>query len=194
MAEIKSALEIALEKTREVEANRESLEANRFGTEGKRAVSKFFSDEEVDLKALLSAYQGKQRKWVREGALQALLANLKLPVDELSLLQAKRTGQGFYALVDDAKRLGKLLAQMEQFLEDFLHERKRVLDAVDQRFAPVLRQKEEQMSRQMGARVRIDPAMDPDYQKLLRDNLAILEDRYSQVLEQVRQELRRMSE
>lgn len=194
MAEIKSALEIALEKTREVEANRESLEANRFGTEGKRAVSKFFSDEAVDLKALLSAYQGKQRKWVREGALQALLANLKLPVDELSLLQAKRTGQGFYALVDDAKRLGKLLAQMEQFLEDFLHERKRVLDAVDQRFAPVLRQKEEQMSRQMGARVRIDPAMDPDYQKLLRDNLAILEDRYSQVLEQVRQELRRMSE
>jgi hypothetical protein len=194
MAEIKSALEIALEKTREVEANRESLEANRFGTEGKRAVSKFFSDDEVDLKALLSAYEGKQRKWVREGALQALLANLKLPVDELSLLQAKRTGQGFHALVDDTKRLGKLLSQMEQFLQDFLQERKRVVEAVDQRFAPVLRQKEEQLSRQMGARVRIDPAMDPDYQKLLRENLAILEDRYNQVLEQVRQELRRMSE
>jgi len=83
---------------------------------------------------------------------------------------------------------------MEQFLQDFLQERKRVVEAVDQRFAPVLRQKEEQLSRQMGARVRIDPAMDPDYQKLLRENLAILEDRYNQVLEQVRQELRRMCE
>jgi hypothetical protein len=186
-------LELALEKTRGVEANRESLEANRYGTEGKRAVSRFFSDEAVDLKALLSAYDGKQRKWVREGALQALLANLKLPIDELSLLQTKRTGQGFYALVEDTKRLGKLLSQMEQFLQEFLQERKRVVEAVEQRFAPVLRQKEEQMSRQMGARVRIDPAMDPDYQKLLRENMAILEDRYNQVLEQVRQELRRMS-
>jgi len=194
MAVIKSAVEIALEKTQEVEANRESLEANRYGTEGKKAVSRFFSDEQQDLKALLSAYQGKQRKWVREGALQALLANLKLPVDELSLLQAKRTGQGLHALADDTKRQRKLLSQMAQFLQDFLQERKRVVEAVDQRFAPVLRQKEEQLSRQMGARVRIDPAMDPDYQKLLRENLAILEDRYNQVLEQVRQELRRMCE
>jgi hypothetical protein len=46
----------------------------------------------------------------------------------------------------------------------------------------------------MGARVKIDPAMDPQFQKLLRDNLALLEERYGEVLEQVRQELRKMCE
>jgi hypothetical protein len=193
MAEIKSALEIALERTRDVEADREALEANRYLTEGKKAVSKFFADDETDLKKLIESFDRKYQKKVKEGALQALLANLKLPADEISLLQSKKTGKGFYALVEDPRRLGKLLSQMEQFLEDFLQERKRVLEAVEKRFAPVLRQKEEQMSRQVGARVKIDPIMDPDYQKLLRENLAILEDRYTQVLEQVKQELQRMS-
>jgi hypothetical protein len=194
MSEIKSALEIALEKTKDVEANKESLEASRYITEGKKTVSRFLSEDDVDLKKLLGEFAGKQTKHVREGALQALLANVKLPSDEMSLLQSKKAGKGFYALVNDAKRLAKLLSQMEQFLEDFLQERRRVVEAVDKRFAPILKQKEQAMSQQLGASVKIDPAMDPEYQKLLRDNLTILEDRYNQVLGQVKQELRRMSE
>ncbi len=194
MSEIKSALEIALEKTKDVEANKESLEASRYITEGKKSVSRFLSEDDADLKKLLGEFAGKQTKHVREGALQALLANVKLPSDQMSLLQSKKAGKGFYALVNDAKRLAKLLSQMEQFLEDFLQERRRVVEAVDKRFAPILKQKEQAMSQQLGASVKIDPAMDPEYQKLLRDNLTILDDRYSQVLGQVKQELRRMSE
>jgi len=193
MSVIKSALEIALERTQDVEANKEALEANTYATEGKKAVSKFLSEENVDLKKLLNDFDKKHLNHVKEGALQALLVNLKLPADEVSLLHSKKAGKGFHALVSDSKHLGKLLNQMEQFLADFLQERKRVVEAVNQRFEPILRQKEQAMSQQLGAKVKVDPAMDPDYQKLLRDNLTILEDRYTQVLGQVKQELRRMS-
>ena len=89
MAEIKSALEIALERTQDVEANKEALEANTFMTEGKKAVSKFLSEENVDLKKLLEGLDKKHLRHIKEGALQALLANLKLPLDEVSLLQSK---------------------------------------------------------------------------------------------------------
>ena len=193
MSVIKSALEIALERTQDVEANKEALEANTFVTEGKKAVSKFLSEDDVDLKKLLEGFDKKQLRHVKEGALQALLANLKLPVDEMSLLQSKKAGKGFYALVADGKHLGKLLNQMEQFLGDFLQERKRVVEAVEQRFQPILRQKEQAMSQQVGARVKIDPAMDPDFQKMLRENMTILEDRYNEVLSRAKQELRRLS-
>ena len=194
MSEIKSALEIALERTQDVEANKEALEANTYITEGKKAVSKFLSEEDLDLKKLLEGFDRKHARHVKEGALQALLANLKLPPDEMSLLQSKKAGLGFHGLVADRKHLDKLLNQMEQFLQDFLQERRRVVEAVSQRFEPILRQKEQAMSQQLGAKVKIDPAMDPDYQKMLRDNLTILEDRYNQVLGRVKQELRRMSE
>jgi hypothetical protein len=193
MSEIKSALEIALERTQNVEANKEALEANTYITEGKKAVSKFLSEENVELKKLLEGFEKKHLAHVKEGALQALVANLKLPIDEMSLLQSRKAGQGFQALVADTKHLGKLLNQMEQFLGDFLQERKRVVEAVEQRFEPILRQKEQAMSQQLGARIKIDPAMDPDYQKMLRDNMTILEDRYNQVLDRVKQELRRLS-
>jgi hypothetical protein len=193
MSEIKSALEIALERTQNVEANKEALEASTFITEGKKAVSKFLSEEDVDLGKRLSGFDKKHVAHVREGALQALLANLKLPADEVSLLQSKKAGKGFYALVADAKHLGKLLNQMEQFLGEFLQERSRVVEAVEQRFQPILQQKEQAMAQQLGARVKIDPAMDPDFQKMLRNNLTILEDRYSEVLSRVKEELRRLS-
>jgi hypothetical protein len=177
-----------------VEADKEALEANQFITEGRKAVSRFLAEDAFDLKKAIAAFSGKQAAWMREGVFQALSANLKLPFDEMALLGSKKAGKGFQALVGDAKKLARLLAQMEQFLEDYLGERRRLVEAVEKKYAPVLRQKEEEMSRQMGQRVRIDPAMDPQFQKLLRDNLAMLEDRYSEVLEQVRQELRKLCE
>jgi hypothetical protein len=194
MGIIKSALEIALERTQGVEADKEALEANRFITEGKKAVSRFLSEEAVELKALLGGYKGKEAGWVREGMFQALSANVRLPFDEMALLGAKKAAKGFQALASDPKKLARLSGQMEQFLEDYLVERRRLVEAVEKKYAPTLRQKEEEMSRQMGQRVRIDPAMDPQFQKLLRDNLAVLEERYSEVLEQVRQELRKLCE
>jgi hypothetical protein len=194
MAIIKSALEIALERTKSVEADKEALAANRFITEGKKAVSRFLSEETVDLKLFLAGYSGKEAAWVKEGIFQALSANLKLPYDELAMVASRKAGKGFAALVSDSKKLGRLLAQMEQFLSDYLQERHRLVEAVEKKYAPLLRQKEEEMSRQMGTRVKIDPAMDPQFQKLLRDNLALLEERYGEVLEQVRQELRKMCE
>jgi len=192
MGEIKSALEIALERTKGVEADKEALEASRFVTEGKKAVSRFLSEDGYDLKAAIGAFSGKQAGWVREGVFQALSANLKLPFDEMAMLGSKKAGKGFQALVNDPKKLARLLAQMDQFLEDYLGERRRLVETVEKKYLPILRQKEEEMSRQMGQRVRIDPAMDPQFQKMLRDNLALLEERYAEVLEQVRQELRRM--
>jgi hypothetical protein len=36
--------------------------------------------------------------------------------------------------------------------------------------------------------------MDPDFQKMLRENMTILEDRYNEVLSRAKQELRRLSE
>ena len=193
MAIIKSALEIALEKTRNVEADKEALEANTYITEGKKAVSKFLYDESCNLNEYLEKYKNKRLSWFKEGMLQALLGNLKLPADEIALKQSKRAGEGLFPIIRDNKRLNKLLSQMEHFLGEYLEERKRVVAAVEQQYAPRLRQKEEELSRHTGAQVRIDPSQDPDFLKLLRQNLALLEDRYNKVLDQVKQEIKRMA-
>ncbi len=193
MARIKSALEIALENTRDIEANKESLEANQYGNEGRRLVSRYLSEPEMDLAAELKKHEGKKLQWVREGLTNALLQNLVLPVDELALKGGRRVREGFFALTLDAKKLTKLMTQLEQFLGDHLEERKRVQSTLEQQYAPRLREKEQELSKQMGAPIRIDPLQDPEFVQLLKQNLVMLEDRYSRVLEEVKTELRRMA-
>lgn len=193
MARIKSALEIALENTRDIEANKEALEARQYNTEGRRLVSRFLGEPETDLAGELKKFEGKKLQWVREGLVQALLQNLVLPVDELALKSGRRVREGFYGVISDARKLTRLMSQLEQFLNEYLAERKRVQAALEQQYAPRLRQKEQELSKQMGSPIRIDPLQDPEFVQLLKQNLVLLEDRYVRVLEEVKTELRRMS-
>ena len=101
MGEIKSALEIALERTKSVEVNKEFVEANKFQKEGKSLVSKFLDDTTVNLGEGLKKYDKKQVQWVKEGIFQVLLANLVLPQEQLVLKKARRVGEAFFLVISD---------------------------------------------------------------------------------------------
>lgn len=192
MTEIKSALEIALERTKDVEASKESLEASKYNTEGKKLVSRFLNDEKVDLTEELKGFDSSKVNWVRAGIYEALSTNLILPIDEVALKKNKRVREGFFAMIKDVKKMNRLMNQLENFLAEYLEERKRLQASIEEQYAPRLRQKEEEMSKQLGGSVKIDPMQDPEFGQLLRKNLVMLEDRYSSVLNEVKQELDNM--
>lgn len=192
MTEIKSALEIALARTKNVEASKESLEASKYNTEGKKLVSRFLNDEKADLTKELKSFDSSKVNWVRAGVYEALSTNLILPIDEVALKKSKRVREGFFAIIRDVKKMNRLMNQLENFLGEYLEERKRLQVAIEEQYAPRLRQKEEEMSKQMGSPVKIDPTQDPEFGQLLRKNLVMLEDRYSSVLKEVKQELDNM--
>ncbi|MBA7553292.1 hypothetical protein ES705_45882 [subsurface metagenome] len=132
-------------------------------------------------------------KWVRAGIYEALSTNLILPIDEVALKKSKRVREGFFCVIKDVKKLNRLMNQLENFLGEYLEERKRLQATIEEQYAPRLRQKEEEMSKQLGSPVKIDPMQDPEFGQLLRKNLVMLEDRYSSVLKEVKQELDNMS-
>ena len=51
------------------------------------------------------------------------------------------------------------------------------------------KQKEADLSRQMGQPVKIDPAQDPEFISLLRQNMGNLEARYGEVLSRVKEQI-----
>ena len=194
MGVIKSAYEIALERSRGVEADKESLEANRYMTEGKKIVSKILDEGETDfnIKEALKQYEKKQLSWVKEGMAQSLLANYSLPSDELSLKRNKKVGEAFYSVIKDSRRLGRILNELEHFFSEFLEERKRLKEAFDDQYAERLREKEAQISKQLGGPVKLDPASDPEYGALLRKNMMSIEERYRVVLARAKEEIQKM--
>lgn len=193
MGTIKSSWEIALERTKDVVPDKENLEQNRFSTEGKKLVSRYLGDLEADLGELLEPFEGKEAGWVREGVRDALLSNLTLPTDEYALKRSRRAGEGFGAIGTNDRKLRMLLNQLEQFFQEYLGERNRMRQEVDRAYEPRRQQKEAELEKKTGQRVQINPQNDPEYVGLLRQQLLMVDDRYGQVLQGVRDELISMS-
>ena len=192
MAEIKSAIEIALEKTKEVVGDPEILIAEKYKTEGKKLISRYLGDATVNLASSLKGLDKKKLGWMREGMKQIILANLVLPQEKLSLKKLARVGEACISVGKNAGLAKKMFAQLESFFDEYLNEKEQVVSTLEDRYAPRLKQKEEELSKKMGQPVHIDMHMDPEFNNILKNALSQTEIRYGQVLEQVKGELSTM--
>ncbi len=190
MGVIKSAYEIAMENSKGIEANKELLESNRLRDEGKKLVSKLLDDPTFDIKGALKAFDPAQSRLVREGLIQSLLANLVLPLDELSAKNTKRIGDAIAAAVSDARKVTMIFSQLDGFFKEYLGERKRLIEAIEKQYGPKLKKKEEDLSRQMGRPVKVNPAADPEFQSMVRQYLSQLDVKYGEVLDGAKEEIR----
>lgn len=179
---IKSALEIALENTKNVEGDKQALETKKYSDEGRRLVARLFDDAAFDLKGALKAYDKKQIAWVREGMIQSLLSNLVLPLDEFAVKKNKQVADMIVAAGSDARKLNMIFGQLDGFYKGYLDERKQLLQALEKQYAPKLRRKEEEMSKQMGQRVKINPAQDPEFVAMQRQYMAQLDMKFGDEL------------
>jgi hypothetical protein len=190
MGVIKSALEIAMENSKGIEGNKELVEQNRLRDEGRKLASKVLDDPAFDLKGALKGYEARLVRSVKEGLLQSLLANLVLPLDEFAMKDTKRLGESVSAIVSDTKKIGMIFSQLEGFFKEYVAERKRVVEAVGRQYGPKLKKKEEDLSRQMGRPVKINPAADPEFQSIIRQYLSQLDTKYGEALDGAKEEIR----
>jgi len=190
MGTIKSAYEIAMENSKSIEANKELVEQTRLRDEGKKLVSRILDDAAFDLKAALKAYDAAQVKLVKEGLMQSLLANLVLPLDEFGATNTKRLGEAVAAVVTDTRKVSMIFGQLDGFFKEYIGERHRLVDAVEKQYAPKLRKKEDELSRQMGRPVKINPAADPEFQAIVRQYLSQLDVKYGEALDGAKEEIK----
>ncbi len=205
MAMIKSALELALERTKDLEVDEAALEARNLRQEGKKAAGRYLEDPAAnELGAALSPFPKDKRKLVREGMFETLAAQLQLPTNELALESFQALAKGFLALaaapagngllggVGGAvaeKRATALLQQLEGFLKQYLDDMKNVEQAIRKQWAPKLREKERQLAQRMGQDVRLDPMTDPEFAAFYKQNVSAVRQQYIDALEKAKVDL-----
>ena len=133
---IRSSLEIALERTKDVQADPDTLKASGFATAGKKLVSQFLGDPEFSLAKKVREHDGKERGWVSDGVFDALASNLALPADEYGLKRNRRAMEGFAAILRDQRRLRIMGQQVEQFFAEYFQERQQLKQNVDRQYGP----------------------------------------------------------
>ncbi|MDC7226883.1 MAG: hypothetical protein PQJ61_08980 [Spirochaetales bacterium] len=192
MAEIKSALEIALARTEGMEVDKDKMMEKEFKISGRRAALSFLDGktEADELKKAIKKEKGKARKSFTAGAAGSLMSLIKLPLDSEYKSSFKRAAEGLAALSDHPKDIIQMFEQLSQFFDQYLENRDQLLNQLTLQFQPILQQKEEALYAQTGSKIKIDPMDDPDFQKAFSQNMENISKNYTEALTQAKGQLK----
>jgi len=191
MGRIKSALEIALERTETIKTDKASIGMFEAKQEGKRIANAFLADPSQSLEAELKKRPKDQHPSLKQGIFDVLAPQISLPASEADLARVEAVGKGLNLLIKNAQ-FAAMFKQLEQLLERYLGEVAHIEQAIRQQYAPKLRQKEDELSRRLGQEVRIDPFQDPEFVMFYNQNVSALKANYQVPLDQVREEATRL--
>ncbi len=193
MGEIKSAREIAQEKTAGLgEATEEERLRWRYIPEGEKLAVKYLN-EGLDLAVELSRYGEKAKKYVIKGAEAVLLANISLPKNDLAKSKNKKAMDGLINLKSDKTSLMKVYGNIRHvfnhYTEQGEQQRKQAYESLKAEFRSRLQQAVKQQTGSVGG-LEISVENLPQFQDEWQQTLTQLDSQYIQLLDEYKQELK----
>ena len=104
MGRIKSALEIALEKTETVKGDKSTIGQFDAKQRGKKLANAFLSGEIASLESEIHQADRETRAFLRQGMFDALIAQVALPVTENDQKRIEAAGKGLEAVIAGSRR------------------------------------------------------------------------------------------
>jgi len=202
MDEIKSALEIALEKVKNISVSEKEIEKDNAIAQGTKLAAEYLRNPKFNLSAKLTEIKDKEvitsnRSYILEGAVSVFLKNIVLPENKERKKENLRAMEGLFILKKEKDRLSDLFAQIDQFFDDYLNQRKQLYEHLRRKYESALRQTneikslEEQMERQ-GIKLKIAVEQNPQFQQEWHILLNQLTSKYRQHLDAIKKELEKM--
>lgn len=192
MDEIKSALEIAMEKIEKLgEATAEERLEWKYVPEGEKLAAEYLR-EDCDLAAELSKYGEKERKYATEGAANILIRNINLPKNDITKKSNRRTMDGLKDLKSDKISVENVYSKIRRIFSHYAEQgeqqRKQAYEALKADFEAKIQQAVQQ---QMGssAGIKIDVESQPQFQEEWLKVRAQIDSQYVKLLDEYKQEL-----
>jgi len=187
MGKIKSALEIALERTELIKSDKDSIGLFEAKQKGKKLANDFLEGTVKSLEEEIKKEPAESREFLKKGIFDVLLSRVTLPTEKDCLKKLEIAGQGLHTVIDK-KKFGEIIKQFNQIMSQYLDEATQYEEAIKRQYAPKLRQKEEELSRRFGRQVKIDPFQDPEFIAFYNQHINALKTNYQAAVDQVREE------
>ena len=192
MGRIKSALEIAMEKTESVKGDKQSIGLFEAKQQGKRLANQFLSGEIASLEDTFKKTASPEEQYsLKQGCFEVFTSQITLPNIPEDLKRLEAVGKGLTAVIKSS-RFSTLYRQFMEAVSQYLQEAAQYEEALKRQYAPKLRQKEEELSRRFGRQLKIDPFQDPEFIAFYNQNINALKANYEAVIEEVRGEAREL--
>jgi hypothetical protein len=165
LAEIKSALELALEKAeRYGKASKEEMAAAGYQDQGRQLAVKFLK-REGDLEAELKNLAPEVREVARTAVKEVFLRSVGVPrngeVDE----RLERSLDGLLLAATQPKEMARCRAELQQLLQQFRQYRDNAMQQLKARFAQSLVQTQRAMEAKTGQRMQQEAEQLPQFQE-----------------------------
>ena len=192
MGEIKSALEIAMEKVEKLEkaTDEERLEW-KYVPEGEKLAASYLK-EDCNLAVELGRYEEKARRYIIKGAVNILVRNIKLPKNDLAKRNNRRAMEGLKSLKTDKVAVenvySKLRRVFSHYVEQGEQQRKQAYETLKTEFEAKVQQA---MQQQLGLNtgIKIDVEKQPQFQEEWRQMQTRLDSQYHKLLDDYLHEL-----
>jgi hypothetical protein len=190
LAEIKSALELALEKAeRYGKASAEEMAAEQYKEQGHQLAVQYLKGEgelASDLKNLPSQVQAAVKLATKE----VFLRNIGLPRENSIDPRQDRALEGLVLVAENPKNMARLQTELEQIMQQYLQIRSNALQQLKGRFAGGVEQMQRAMEAQYRQKVNLDAEHLPQFQEEWRRFMGQLNDQFEPMLEGLKDRMR----
>ena len=192
MGEIKSALEIAMEKVEKLGGVTEEERLKwKYVPEGEKLAVRYLK-QDLNLLAELSRYEENARKYVIEGAQDILTRNINLPKDDSTRRSNKRAMEGLKILKNDKVSVENVCSRIRRIFDHYVEQgeqqRKQAYESLKAELEDKIMQAVKQ---QLGsfAGIKVDVESQPQFQEEWRKVQTQLDLQYIKLLDEYKQEL-----
>ncbi len=195
MAIIKSAWELALEKTENLQADPKKIKKEQLVKEGRQLAATFLMDIDATKEGTekqYASYTGEEKEAIKEGMVITFLSNLSLPRNAAYKDSFSKVLELGDILGDGNDELKEMLGKLEGFFNQYLENQEDLVERMKQQFAPQLQQKQTQLQQQYGPGFTLRPEQDPEFMKLLEKQLGQLDEQYTNILNQVKGQIKQI--
>jgi len=196
MGDIKSALELAMEKIEKLgEATEEERLRWKYAPEGGKLAARYIK-EDFNLVAELSQYEESARRYILEGAEDVLIRSINLPKDDLAKKNNKRAMDGLKNLKIDKVSVENVYSRFRHIFNHYMEQGEQQRKQAYQSLKADIEAKIQQaVQQQLGlpTPVKIDVERQPQFQEEWRKIQAQLDSQYLTLLGEYKQELSSIS-
>jgi len=192
MGEIKSALEIAMEKVEKLGGVTEEERLKwKYVPEGEKLAVRYLK-QDLNLLAELSRYEENARKYVIDGAQDILTRNINLPKNDSARRSNKRAMEGLKILKNDKVSVENVYSRIRRIFDHYVEQgeqqRKQAYESLKAELEDKIMQAVKQ---QLGsfAGIKVDVESQPQFQEEWRKVQAQLDLQYIKLLDEYKQEL-----
>ncbi len=186
MAEIKSALELALEKAESYgKATREEMAAAQFQEQARLLAVKFLRGE-GDLAAEFKSLPREAQAEARTAIKEVFLRNIGLPKNGETDERLERALAGLLLVAGNQNNMARFQAELQQLLQQFMQFRNNAMQQLKTRFAQSLPQMQRALEAKTGQRMQLEAEHLPQFQEEWRRFHGQLVDQFEPVLEDLK--------